>query len=123
MNQIATGAALLLILLMMTGCAATPEDAAGIVQRHLTARVESNAETLRGLTCAAQESQVEMLARSLQGLNATLKDVACTFDGSSSVTCTGSIVVDYQGELRELPLSRYSVVQEDGQWKWCGEAE
>lgn len=111
------------LLIIAAGCTTQAEDPASVVLKHLEARTKSSAEQLQSLTCAAQENQVGMLAKSLEGLDAQLKDVVCTFDGSSTVNCTGSISVNYQGEIRELAVGNYSVVQEDGQWKWCGEAK
>jgi hypothetical protein len=44
-----------------------------------------------------------------------------TDDGGATVTCSGQIVAVYNGENRDFPLGTYSVVEEDGAWKWCGE--
>jgi hypothetical protein len=44
-------------------------------------------------------------------------------DPYTLVTCEGRIVVAYRGETREFPLSdtTYRAIQEDGEWKMCGE--
>ena len=34
----------------------------------------------------------------------------------------GRIVALYGTEETEFPLVSYRVVEEDGEWKWCGEA-
>ena len=34
----------------------------------------------------------------------------------------GKIVALYGAQQTEFPLTTYRVVQEDGEWKWCGEA-
>ena len=41
---------------------------------------------------------------------------------SDVVTCQGKIVATYGTEDTEFPLASYRVVEEDGEWKWCGEA-
>ena len=49
--------------------------------------------------------------------------MACTRQGDSDVVaCTGKIVATYGTENTDFPLVSYKVVQEDGAWKWCGEA-
>ena len=49
--------------------------------------------------------------------------MTCTREGDSNVvTCTGQIVATYGTEQTSFPLTSYTVVQEDGEWKWCGEA-
>jgi hypothetical protein len=112
----------LLALVLISGCTSQQQDPAAVVLKNLEARTTGNADELRALTCAEREGEVDRMARSFGGREATLKDAVCTFDGTSTVSCTGSIVVNYEGEdPNELPLGNYSVVQEDGQWKWCGE--
>jgi hypothetical protein len=46
---------------------------------------------------------------------------AATGDGAT-VSCQGQIVALYGAEQTEFPLTSYRVIQEDGEWKWCGEA-
>ena len=109
---------------MLSACA-DEGDPAETVQEFLQERAESNEETLQQLVCAEQESQLAMIASSFAAVNATLRDMSCTrsgeADGATLVTCEGAFVLDYGEEQTELPLSRYRVVKEDGEWKWCGE--
>jgi len=118
-------------VLLLAGCSAaaptaspTPDNAAGeAVQRYLQARIDGDADALAQLLCAEREGDARRDAASFAALEAALEEVVCTFDGSSStVSCTGSIVAVYDGENRALEIPRYSVVQEDGEWKVCGEA-
>jgi hypothetical protein len=49
--------------------------------------------------------------------------MACVFEeATSTVRCDGTIVALYGTEETEFPLTAYRVVQEDGEWRWCGEA-
>ena len=58
-----------------------------------------------------------------EGKDVSIEDMACTStEGSDIVQCTGQIVANYGAEDTSFPLSSYRVVQEDGEWKWCGEA-
>lgn len=115
----------MLILILMLSACADEGDPAETVQEFLQARAESNEEALQQLVCAEQESQLAMIASSFAAVNAILRDMSCTrsgeADGATLVTCEGAFVLDYGEEQSELALSRYRVVKEDGEWKWCGE--
>ncbi|MDX2160043.1 MAG: hypothetical protein SF162_01835 [bacterium] len=100
------------------------EDApAQAVVNYLQAKVAGNRDGVRDLLCSALESQLDREALSFSGVNAALENAACsTGADGTTVTCTGQIAAVYGLESRTFPLSRYNVVQEDGQWRWCGEA-
>ncbi len=102
----------------------TPDNAAGeAVQRYLQARIDGDADGLARLLCAEREGDARREAASFAAVEASLKDVTCTADAATAtVTCTGAIVAVYDGEGRDLDIPRYRVVQEDGEWKVCGEA-
>lgn len=102
----------------------TPDNAAGdAVQRYLQARIDGDADALARLLCAEREGDARREAASFAAVEASLRDVACTFDPTTStVTCSGAIVAVYDGEGRDFDIPRYRVVQEDGEWKVCGEA-
>ncbi len=122
---------ILWVIFLLAGCAGDAGgtqgggDGAGqAVERYLQAKVEGDAETLRGLLCSAMEADLNREANAFASVTGVeIEDMVCTMDeGQSSVTCTGQIVADYGGEATTFPLTRYQVVQEDGEWKWCGEA-
>ncbi len=118
----------LLFGLMLTACgggsATTSNDDAGkVVVQYLQAKIDSKRDTLQSLLCASQEANLDREAQSFSGVKAHLDNVTCQKDGNANtVTCTGAIVAEYNGENTDFPLTKYNVVQEDGQWKWCGEA-
>ncbi len=98
------------------------DPAAQAVLRYLEAKAAADRDGVRAVLCSSMESQLDIEALSLSGLNARLEGASCTTDaGGATVTCTGVIVAEYGTETRELPLSQYNVVQEDGEWRWCGE--
>jgi len=104
-----------------SGAATNANDPAQAVQQYLQAKVAGDKATLRNLLCAPLEASLENEAVAFSTNKATLDAVACTFDGKSSVSCTGSVIFDYGGEKQKFPLATYGVVQESGVWKWCGE--
>jgi hypothetical protein len=70
------------------------------------------------------ETQYDTEITTFEGTaNARIEGMACTRVGESDVvSCAGKIVADYGTEQNEFPLGSYRVNQEDGDWKWCGEA-
>jgi hypothetical protein len=77
------------------------------------------------LICAEKERDIAREAAAFSTITEKrIEDMACTRDnGANTVTCTGQIVATYGAENLAFPLSTYRIVQEDGDWKWCGEAE
>ena len=112
----------LILGIVLAGCAdTTSSDPADVVVKYMQAKVDGDRDMLASLLCAELESTLSREAQSFSTVEASLEDVACQRDGDI-VTCSGAIVADYGGENTEFPLSSYRVLQEDGVWKWCGEA-
>lgn len=90
---------------------------------YLTARVNTDEEALRAVICPDLEAQVPIQLNSFRGRNASLENVSCTFDGEETADCTGDIATEYEGETDTRPVGNYRVIEDDGVWKVCGEAE
>lgn len=95
------------------------------VQNYLEAKVEGDAETIRGLICVEMEGLIAQEAASFASVEARLEDASCAQSGTDGaytlVLCTGQIVATYGTEDTSFPLGTYRAVEEDGEWKWCGE--
>jgi hypothetical protein len=112
-----------LILFTLAACASSSADPAATVEQYITAKVAGDRDALQRLLCTSMEADLEREAMSFNGVDATVENMECTRDGNANtVTCSGAIVAVYTGEAREFPLSTYNMVEEDGEWKWCGEA-
>jgi len=114
-----------LLVLFVAACSnAGAGDPVETVENYLQAKVAGDDDTIRSLLCSEMERVLERETRTFESVaGATIEDMSCTFDeGSSRVSCTGRIVALYGTEETEFPLTSYRVVQEDGEWKWCGEA-
>ncbi|MBZ0292838.1 MAG: hypothetical protein K8L99_09785 [Anaerolineae bacterium] len=119
---------LLLALVLLTACASdsggADGDPAQTVERYLQAKVEGNEDTIRSLLCSEMEAETARETHTFTSVTGVeIEDMTCTRnDGQDTVSCTGQIVAQYGGEDTVFPLTSYRVVQEDGEWKWCGEA-
>jgi len=114
-------------LLLLAACSgsggSTGDDPAKTVEKYLTAKVSGDGDTVRALLCSAMEADKDREASAFTSVTAAkIEDMKCQRNGDSDVvTCTGKIVANYGTEDTDFPLSSYKVVQEDGEWKWCGE--
>ncbi len=116
--------AFLLMLVLLAACTASGAgDPAKVVEQYITAKAAGDENAMRPLLCSTMEASLAQEASSFASLEAKVDGMSCQRQGDSNiVACTGKITVTYGTEKSDFPLSSYSVVQEDGQWKWCGEA-
>ncbi|MBC8170239.1 MAG: hypothetical protein H7X77_01145 [Anaerolineae bacterium] len=120
---------LLILLLLLAGCgsdSATPTtsgDPAQVVEQYLQAKITGDDAAIRPLLCAAKEADFEQEAASFDGVEAIIEGMTCQReDDSDIVRCEGQIIAVYNGENTPFVLGSYRVAQDDGVWKWCGEA-
>ena len=112
------------VVLVLAACASQGGgDPAKIVEQYLTAKVAGDKDTISKLLCSSMEANLNQEAQSFSSMQVALKDMSCQRDGDTDVVrCSGSIVATYGTENTSFPLGAYHVTQEDGEWKWCGEA-
>src|SRR5215207_2341216 len=118
---------LFLSLMVLVAACSQTSDPGETMRKYLEARVAADTNAIRGLSCAAWEGQAAMQADSFRSMNAQLDNVTCQKSGEDGdttlVTCGGQIVTTYNGENRTWALGTYRMIQEDGEWKMCGEAQ
>jgi hypothetical protein len=114
----------ILTALIFALAACAPGDPARTVEQYLRAKVEGDADAMRPLLCAEMETGLVDEVRTFETVSGVnINDMVCTRDSDAdSVTCTGEIVATYGTENTTFDLTTYRVVQEDGEWKYCGEA-
>jgi hypothetical protein len=115
----------LLLPFLLAACGGgTAVDPARTVENYLQAKADGDAETIRQLLCSEMEGALERESRAFDSVTGVhIEEMACTWEGDSdTVRCTGAIIATYGAEDTEFPLTAYRVVEEDGEWKWCGEA-
>jgi len=119
---------LLLILLaglVLAACSdAGGGDPAQTVEQYLQAKVDGDRTQIQALLCSEMESSLEREVRTFESVSGvSIEGMSCQqVDETEAVQCQGKIVALYGTEQTEFPLVAYRVVQEDGEWKWCGEA-
>jgi hypothetical protein len=109
----------------LTACGgAATSDPAPVVEQYLQAKADGDADTVRALLCSEMEQFLERETRTFESVSGVrIDNMSCTRRGDSDVVeCQGAIVATYGAEDTEFPLTNYRVVEEDGEWKWCGEA-
>lgn len=112
--------------MVITGCSASSDPAAGAVQKYLQSMISADSSQMSKLVCKDFEDQAAKDNDSFAGVKAELNNAACKktgTDGSSAlVTCTGKIVATYGNEKQEIDLAGpvYRVTQEGGSWLVCG---
>lgn len=116
---------LILLPLFVIACSsAAGSDPAQTVEAYMQAKADADADTIRQLLCAEMEGVFERESRTFDSVSGVhIEGMSCQQVGESDVVaCEGTIVALYGTEETEFPLASYRVVEEDGEWKWCGEA-
>jgi hypothetical protein len=99
---------------------------AGVVRDYFKALVDKDADQAVNLSCASWEEQAQLDADTFAINPATAENIQCKPSGepgeTTLVTCTGKLVLDYNGEKQEINLAdrTYQVVKEGGAWRMCG---
>ncbi|NTU62686.1 MAG: hypothetical protein HGB05_04625 [Chloroflexi bacterium] len=122
----------LMVIGLLAACGGgTPRGASGdgaaaakAVEAYLNAKVKVDQEGVRQLLCSEKEKDFETEATTFLGVtDPKLEGLQCTSLDDNRVKCEGKITAQYGTETNEFPLVTYRVVQEDGEWKWCGETK
>jgi rRNA-processing protein FCF1 len=111
-------------LILLTACASQSADPAVAVERYLQAKISGDREVLQELLCLPLEADLTREAASFASVtDARIENMQCQHtEGTDIVQCSGQIIATYGTEAASFDLTAYRVVQEDGEWKWCGEA-
>jgi hypothetical protein len=112
------------LLAGLLACSGDDGQAARVVEQYIEARASGDSETVQTLLCSAMEADLEREQTTFLGVSdVRVEDMACQREEESEVVrCQGRIVALYGAEQTEFPLVSYRIVQEDGEWRWCGEA-
>lgn len=115
---------LLVSLIFLLMACSSSGDPAVTIENYLQAKVSGDGGTIRALLCAEKEADFEAEQRTFSiAEGVKIEEMTCSRVGESDVVaCNGRIVALYGTEENVFPLVSYRVVEEDGEWKYCGEA-
>jgi len=114
---------LIALAVALVACSSNTTSPESVVEAYLEAKVSADADTVADLICSDLESEVENEVASFSSVEARIDNLACApNDDNTVVACEGTIVGTYGTDERTFPLMSYNVVEEDGQWRWCGVA-
>lgn len=123
MKKIILLSLIFIFILAACGSSGAAGNPAQTVEKYLQAKADGDAAVIQQLLCSEMEGVLERESRAFESVSGVhIEGMACTDEGNGKVSCTGKIVATYGTEDTEFPLTAYRVVQEDGEWKWCGEA-
>jgi hypothetical protein len=115
---------LMVLMLVLAACSDVAGDPSDTVERYITAKAAADGDTIASLLCSELEADLQRESTSFASVEATVEGLSCSRVGDTDiVSCEGQIVATYGTEDRTFELGSYNVVQEDGEWRWCGEAE
>ncbi len=111
------------LLFLLAACGNGSDDDPTIaVEAYLQAKVASDDDAIRALLCSDMEQYLERETQTFASVsNASIEEMSCSHTGNGRVACQGAIIALYGSEETVFPLTNYQAVNEDGEWKWCGE--
>ncbi len=115
-----------LLLMILTACAAKSAPPEQAVEAYLNAIVEADLDKITTLSCADWEQQAMLELDSFQGVEVSLVDMQCMQSGSDGdtvlVSCSGHFLTSYDGEAMQIDLDtrEYELVKQGGDWLVCG---
>lgn len=113
------------LVLALSACASS-DAATQSVENYYQAIVAGDTERATSLSCADWEAFAQIEAASFKTAEASLDNVSCEEIGTDGditlVSCTGQILMSYNGEAQSLDLSvrTYQVLEQGGDWLFCG---
>ncbi len=116
----------ILLFCALAACAAGANPSATAVENYFKALAAKDGQKAVSLACAQWEEQASLDADTFALNPATAENIACKAgekDGNFTVvTCTGKLVLDYNGEKQEINLAdrSYLTIEEGGEWRMCG---
>ena len=117
---------ILIISIMLTGCSSDNGDPTAAIEAYIQALSDRDTNRVSNLSCADWEQNALVEADSFTSVGSSVENLACREEGKegsdSIISCTGTLVLDYNGEAQQIDLSRRTYIArlEDGEWRMCG---
>jgi len=117
---------LLIISIILIGCSSDNGDATIAIEAYIQALSDRDTNKVSNLSCADWEQNALVEADSFTSVGSAVENLACIEDGEEGsdriISCTGTLVLDYNGEAQQIDLSKRTYIArlEDGEWRMCG---
>ena len=116
----------IIIIISLAGCNSDNGDATIAIEAYIQALSDRDTNKVSNLSCADWEQNALVEADSFTSVGSTVENLVCTEDGKEGsdriISCTGTLVLDYNGEAQQIDLSKRTYIArlEDGEWRMCG---
>ena len=116
----------MIISITLFGCSKDNGDATIAIQSYIQALSDRDTTKVSNLSCADWEQNALVEADSFTSVGSSVENLTCSEDGKEGsdriVSCTGTLVLDYNGEIQQIDLSKRTYIArlEDGEWRMCG---
>jgi hypothetical protein len=117
---------LILSSIMLLGCGSGKNDAAHTIEAYIQALSEKDSNQISNLSCSDWEQNALIEVDSLTSVGSKVENLKCEEVGQDGddtlVSCTGALVLDYNGEAQQIDLSSrtYIARNDGGEWRMCG---
>lgn len=113
-----------LFIIFLSGACSSRPDPSPVVEQYMQAKISGDEAMIQALLCSELEQFLEretMTFATVSGVE--IRGMSCQQVGDTdTVKCNGEIIALYGTEENVFPLTTYRMVEEDGEWKWCGES-
>ncbi len=122
----ATRIVVTVVLLALVLAACSQPDPTAAVRAFLEALAAKKVDQVPNLVCSAWEGQAAVEFDAFGAVTATLQGLDCKQVGKEGddalIACQGKIVLNYNGENRDILLDKrtYRARMDGGKWKMCG---
>ena len=112
--------------LLIVSCNKDNEGAKNSIEAYINALSNKDTAQIINLSCADWEQNALLEVDSLTAVGSKVDNLVCTEtaqdDDVTYISCTGNLVLDYNGEAQQIDLSNrtYIARNEDGEWRMCG---
>ena len=117
---------MILSSIMLVSCSSGKDDAVHVIEAYIQALSEKDSNQISNLSCADWEQNALIEVDSLTSVGSKVENLKCELDGQDGddilVSCTGALVLDYNGEAQQIDLSSrtYIARNDSGEWRMCG---
>lgn len=111
---------------VLAACNIRQNNASQAIEAYIQALSNRDSVQISNLSCADWEQDALLEVDSLTAVGSKVENLTCVQAGQDGadtyISCTGVLVLDYNGEAQQIDLSTrtYIARQEDGEWRMCG---